>query len=58
MEHTEATPPKRFSIVITERSPGESWLFNLDRFNSEDDIEISEEVGRAILAQMARDKEE
>ncbi len=48
---------KRFSIVITER-PGETWLFNLDRFNSEDDIEISEEVGRAILAQMGRDEEE
>jgi hypothetical protein len=49
--------PKRFSVVITER-PGEAWLFNLDRFNSEDDIEISEEVGRTILALMARDEEE
>jgi hypothetical protein len=43
--------------TITER-PGEAWLFNLDRFNSEDDIAIPEEVGRAILAQMARDEEE
>jgi hypothetical protein len=49
--------PRRFSIVITER-PGEAWLFNLDRFNSEDDIAIPEEVGRAILTQMAREEEE
>ncbi len=49
--------PKRFSIVITER-PGEAWLFNLNRFNSADDIAIPEEVGRAILAQMTRDEEE
>ncbi len=49
--------PKRFSIVITER-PGETWLFNLGKYNSEDDIAIPEEVGRAILAQMARDEEE
>lgn len=49
--------PKRFSIVITER-PGETWLLNLDRFNSEDDIEISEKVGKAILQLMARDEEE
>ncbi len=45
------------SIVITERGPGESWLFNIDRFNSEDDIEISPETGNAILKQIARAKE-
>lgn len=51
-------PPKQFSVVVTEQGPNEPWLFNLDRFNSEDDIAIPEEVGRAILAQMTRDEEE
>ena len=46
-----------YSVVITER-PDESWLFNLDKYNSEDDVEVSEEVGKAILALMARDEEE
>ncbi len=41
------------SIVITER-PGETWLFNLDKYNSEDDIEISPEIAKAILELVAR----
>jgi hypothetical protein len=46
------------SVVITERGPNESWLFNLDVFNSQDDVEISPEVGKAILALSARQFEE
>ena len=51
------TESPMYSVVITER-PDESWLFNLDKYNSEDDVEVSEEVGKAILALMARDEEE
>jgi len=43
-------------IVITERGPGESWLFNLDCFNGEDDIEITPEFGKAILGLIAKAK--
>ena len=49
---------RRKSVVVTERGPGETWLLNLDRFNSEDDIEISPVVGKAILGLIARDEEE
>lgn len=45
------------SIVISERGPGESWLFNINQFNSEDDIEITPETGKAILGLIAKAKE-
>lgn len=56
IKHLDCTcrhPEWREPVVITERGPDESWLFNLGRFNSEDDIEITPETGKAILTLIA-----
>lgn len=45
-----------YSIVISERGPDESWLLNLNKYNSEDDIEITPETGKAILGLIAKAK--
>jgi hypothetical protein len=43
------------NLVVTERGPGETWFLNIDKFNDPADIEISEEIGRAILRLQSMD---
>ncbi len=42
-------------LVVTEQLFPDPWLLNLNRFNAEDDIVITPEIGREILRLMSLD---